>query len=139
MKALPHRYPMLMVDRIVEYEQGQRATGIKNVTINEAIFAGHYPDMPIFPGVLIVEAMAQVGGIALLPEGETSASADGRVPLLVGADKVRFRRPVVPGDQMRIEVETLRMRGSIGQVQGRVTVDGESVAEAQLMFAWRAM
>lgn len=136
MKLLPHRYPMLMVDRIIELERGQRAVGIKNVTVNEPVFTGHYPEMPIFPGVLMVEAMAQVGGLALLPDGE-GADADGKVPLLTGVDKVRFRRPVVPGDQLRIEVTTLRMRGSIGKVAASVTVDEEPVAEAELMFAWR--
>lgn len=136
MKLLPHRYPFLMVDRIVELEPGQRAVGIKNVTVNEPMFTGHYPEQPIFPGVLIIEAMAQVGGIALLPDGE-SADAEGKVPLLTGVDKVRFRRPVVPGDQMRIEVTMLRLRGDIGKVAGKVTVDGEAVAEAELMFAWR--
>lgn len=136
MKLLPHRYPFLMVDRIVELEPGQRAVGIKNVTVNEPMFTGHYPEQPIFPGVLIIEAMAQVGGIALLPDGE-SADAEGKVPLLTGVDKVRFRRPVVPGDQMRIEVTMLRLRGDIGKVAGKVTVDGETVAEAELMFAWR--
>lgn len=136
MKLLPHRYPFLMVDRIVELEPGQRAVGIKNVTVNEPMFTGHYPEQPIFPGVLIIEAMAQVGGIALLPDGE-SADAEGKVPLLTGVDRVRFRRPVVPGDQMRIEVTMLRLRGDIGKVAGKVTVDGEAVAEAELMFAWR--
>lgn len=138
MKCIPHRFPMLMVDRILELEPGQRAVAVKNVTINEPIFAGHYPDMPIFPGVLIIEAMAQVGGVALLPEG-ASAAEGGKVPLLTGVDGVRFRRPVVPGDQLRIEVTALKVRGSIGKVAGKVTVDGETVAEAELMFAWRAV
>lgn len=138
MRLLPHRYPMLMIDRILELEYGKRAVGIKNVTVNEPVFTGHYPEQPIFPGVLIIEAMAQVGGIALLPAGET-AGAGGKVPLLTGVDKVRFRRPVVPGDQMRVEVTTLRMRGTIGKVAGRVTVGEELVAEAELMFAWRQL
>lgn len=138
MQLLPHRYPMLMVDRIIEVDSGQRAVGIKNVTINEPVFTGHYPGRPIFPGVLIIEAMAQVGGIALLPEGEGAAS-DDRVPLLTGVDKVRFRRPVVPGDTLRIEVTTLRSRGGIGKVAASVTVDGEPVAAAELMFVWRQM
>lgn len=138
MRLLPHRYPMLMVDRIIELEHGKRAVGIKNVTVNEPVFTGHYPEQPIFPGVLIIEAMAQVGGIALLPEGE-GADSGGKVPLLTGVDKVRFRRPVVPGDQIRVEVTTLRMRGTIGKVAGRVTVDDETVAEAELMFAWRQL
>ncbi|MFO7264682.1 MAG: 3-hydroxyacyl-ACP dehydratase FabZ [Limnochordales bacterium] len=138
MKWLPHRFPMLMVDRIVELEPGRRAVAIKNVTINEPIFAGHYPDRPIFPGVLIIEAMAQTAGVALLPEGQT-AGAGGKVPLLTGVDGVRFRRPVLPGDQLRIEVTALKVRGDIGKVAGKVTVNGETVAEAELMFAWRQM
>lgn len=138
LQLLPHRYPMLMVDRIIEVEHGQRAVGIKNVTVNEPVFTGHYPGRPIFPGVLIIEAMAQVGGIALLPEGEAAADGD-RIPLLTGVDKVRFRRPVVPGDTMRIEVTTLRSRGGIGKVAAEATVDGEPVAAAELMFMWRQM
>jgi len=136
MKLLPHRYPMLMVDRIVELEPGRRAVGVKNVTVNEPVFTGHYPGHPIFPGVLIIEAMAQVGGVALLPEGG-DASSDGRVPLLTGVDKVRFRRPVVPGDQLRIEVTALKVRSALAKVAAQAAVDGEHVAEAELMFAWR--
>lgn len=138
LQLLPHRYPMLMVDRIIEVEHGQRAVGIKNVTVNEPVFTGHYPGRPIFPGVLIIEAMAQVGGIALLPEGEAAGGSD-RVPLLTGVDKVRFRRPVVPGDTIRIEVSVLRSRGGIGKVAAEATVDGEPAAAAELMFMWRQM
>src|SRR5690606_25543885 len=157
MKLLPHRYPMLMVDRIVELEPGRRAVGVKNVTVNEPVFTGHYPGYPIFPGVLIIEAMAQVGGVALLPEGG-DASADGRVPLLTGVDKVRFRRPVVPGDQLSIAVTALKvrfgrplvprdqrrndvtavkLRSALARVPAQAAVDGEHVAEAELRFAWR--
>ena len=138
MALLPHRYPMLMVDRVLELEQGQRCVGIKNVTVNEPVFTGHYPGRPIFPGVLIVEAMAQVGGIALMPEDVQPGDED-RVPLLTGVDKGRFRRPVVPGDTMRIEVNVLRARRGLGKVAAVVTVDGETVAEAELMFVWRQM
>lgn len=138
MDLLPHRYPMLMVDRIVELDRGKRAVGVKNVTVNEPVFTGHYPGRPIFPGVLIVEAMAQVGGIALMPE-EGSAGDDERVPLLTGVDKGRFRRPVVPGDTLRIEVEVLRARQGLGKVAAVAAVDGETVAEAELMFVWRPM
>lgn len=134
-EKLPHRYPMLMVDRVLELEPGKRAVGLKNVTVNEPAFTGHYPGRPIFPGVLIIEAMAQVGGIALLPQ-DGAAGADDRVPLLTGVDKVRFRRPVVPGDTLRIEVTTLRLRGSIGKVAATATVEDEPVAEAELMFLW---
>lgn len=138
MKCIPHRFPMLMVDRVLELEPGRRAVAVKNVTINEPIFTGHYPQLPIFPGVLIIEAMAQVGGIALLPQ-EEGAEASDKVPLLTGVDKVRFRRPVVPGDQMRIEVTALRARGDVAKVAGKVAVDGDPVAEAELMFAWRRL
>lgn len=135
---MPHRYPMLMVDRILELEKGRRAVGLKNVTVNEPVFTGHYPGRPIFPGVLIVEAMAQVGGIALMPE-DVQPGDEERVPLLTGVDKGRFRRPVVPGDAMRIEVEVLRARRGLGKVAAVASVDGETVAEAELMFVWRQM
>ncbi|HLT59528.1 MAG TPA: 3-hydroxyacyl-ACP dehydratase FabZ [Limnochordales bacterium] len=137
MRRLPHRYPMLMVDRIEELEPGKRAVGIKNVTINEPVFTGHYPELPILPGVLILEAMAQVGGLALLPaEGPEDQAGERGVPLFTGVDKARFRRPVGPGDQLRIEVTVLRVRGSIGKIAARATVDGQAVAEAELMFMW---
>lgn len=138
MGMLPHRYPMLMVDRIIELERQQRAIGIKNVTANEPVFTGHYPGRPIFPGVLIVEAMAQIGGIALMPEDVSEEDA-AKVPLLTGVDKGRFRRPVVPGDTLRIEVNVLRARRGIGKVAAVATVDDEVVAEAELMFLWRKM
>lgn len=137
MARLPHRYPMLMVDRIVELTPGERAVGLKNVTINEPVFTGHYPERPIFPGVLMVEAMAQIGGIALMPpEGQPSEAG---VPLLTGVDKGRFRKPVVPGDTLRIEVTVLRARRGLGKVAAVATVAGEPVAEAELMFVWRPM
>lgn len=123
---------MLMVDRLIELEPGKRAVGIKCVSVNEPHFVGHYPDRPIMPGVLIVEAMAQVGGIALMPpEGD-----DTRVPLLAAVDKARFRRPVMPGDQLRIESEVVRSRGSMGKITGVVTVDENLVAEAELLFTF---
>lgn len=137
MRKLPHRYPMLMVDRIVELEPGKRAVGIKNVTINEPVFTGHYPDLPILPGVLILEAMAQVGGLCLLPEEGLEASGETpMVPLFTGVDNARFRKPVSPGDQLRIEVTVLRVRGLVGKIAAVATVDGQTVAEAELMFAW---
>ena len=137
MRRLPHRFPMLMVDRIVELERGRRAVGIKNVTIAEPVFSGHYPDMPILPGVLILEAMAQVGGICLMPEeGPQALDFDAKVPLFAGVDNARFRRPVVPGDQLRIEVTVQRGRGLLGKVEAKATVDGQLVAEAELMFTW---
>ncbi|MEA3402020.1 MAG: 3-hydroxyacyl-ACP dehydratase FabZ [Armatimonadota bacterium] len=132
MEILPHRYPFLLVDRIVELEPGQRAVGIKNVTANEPQFAGHWPGTPVMPGVLILEAMAQVGGVLLHAELEHD---DSRLALFGGVDKARFRRQVIPGDQIRLEVEMLRRKGSIGKVKGVATVDDQVAAEAELMFA----
>lgn len=129
---LPHRYPFLMVDRILELEPGKRAVALKNVTINEPHFTGHYPGHPIMPGVLIIEALAQVGGLAVL-SGETTDSSEV-VPLLTGVDKARFRKPVVPGDQLRLEVEILQLRRTIGRCQGTAFVGEDKVAEAELVF-----
>ncbi len=131
MKTLPHRYPFLLVDRILEVVPGKRAVGIKNVTVNEPFFTGHWPGQPVMPGVLIVEAMAQVGGIFLLKSVDDS----GKQAFFGGIDKVRFKRPVVPGDQLRIETELIRRRGDIGKVNCRVTVDGEVVCCGELTFA----
>lgn len=137
MESLPHRYPFLLVDRVERIVGDQSCVGIKNVTINEPVFTGHYPELPILPGVLILEAMAQVGGLALLPaEGPEDQAGERGVPLFTGVDKARFRRPVGPGDQLRIEVTVLRVRGSIGKIAARATVDGQAVAEAELMFMW---
>lgn len=130
-KILPHRYPFLLVDRILEVEEGKRAIGKKNVTVNEPFFQGHFPGYPVMPGVLIVEAMAQVGAVAILSMPEFQ----GKIGLLAGIDKVRFRRQVVPGDQLLIEVELLKIKGSIGKAAGRVTVDGQLACEGELMFA----
>lgn len=127
---LPHRYPFLLVDRVLEYEPGRRAVGIKNVTINEPFFQGHYPGRPIMPGVLIVEAMAQLAGVAVLTWAERPA-----VPLIAGVDGVRFRRPVVPGDQLRLEAEVERLRGRVGKIRVKASVDGAVVAEGEIMFA----
>lgn len=130
-KILPHRYPFLLVDRIIEIEEGVRAVGIKNVTINEEFFNGHFPDYPVMPGVLIVEALAQVGGVAMLAKEENK----GKLALFAGIDKCRFKKQVKPGDQLRLEVEILRLKGSIGKGKGIATVDGELACEAELMFA----
>lgn len=127
---LPHRYPMLLVDRVLEYQPGQSVKGIKNVTINEAFFQGHYPGNPIMPGVLILEAMAQVGSVILLCDPKFH----DRVPLLGGVEHTRFRRPVVPGDQLLISVEMLWFKRDIGRVKGLATVEGETAAETELMF-----
>lgn len=131
-KLLPHRYPFLLVDRIIDYVPGQRAVGIKNVSINEPFFQGHFPGRPIMPGVLIVEAMAQVGGIVLtqLPDVE------GGLFLFAGIDGVRFRRPVVPGDQLVMTVELLCVkRRRFGKMQASAKVDGQLACEGELMFS----
>jgi 3-hydroxyacyl-[acyl-carrier-protein] dehydratase len=131
-RVLPHRYPFLLVDRILEVSpDGRRAVAIKNVSANEPFFQGHFPDNAIMPGVLIVEALAQAGGAALLG----SASAEGKLAMLAGIDGFRFRRPVVPGDTLRLEVELSRLRGPVGKIQGRATVEGELIAEGQITFA----
>ena len=130
-RILPHRYPFLLVDRVLSVEGFQRAVGIKNVTMNEPFFQGHYPDEPIMPGVLIVEAMAQLAGILLLRKLELT----GKVPVLLSIDRVKFRRAVVPGDQLRLESETLRLSGSRGRVQCRALVADALVAECRLNFA----
>lgn len=128
-RRLPHRYPMLMVDRVILVEPGKRAIGIKCVTVNEPHFVGHYPDRPIMPGVLILEAMAQVGGLALAGEGQES-----KIPLLAGVEKARFRKPVVPGDRLEIESVILRSRASMSKMESVAKVDGAVVAEAELLF-----
>jgi len=130
-ETIPHRYPFLLVDRILEVEEGKRAAGIKNVTANEEFFNGHFPDYPVMPGVLIVEALAQVGAVAMLKKEENK----GRLAFFAGIDNCRFKRQVVPGDQLRLEVEMTRLRGSIGKAKAIATVDGELVCEADLMFA----
>ena len=130
MEVLPHRYPMLLVDRILEMDPGKRCRGLKNVTINEAFFVGHYPGRPIMPGVLIVEAMAQAGGVVMLSQPEN----DGRVPLIGAIDDVRFKRPVVPGDQLISDVELLWFRKGIGRMRGVATVDGEVAATMEMTF-----
>ncbi|KJE25901.1 beta-hydroxyacyl-(acyl-carrier-protein) dehydratase FabZ [Geobacillus kaustophilus] len=128
---IPHRYPFLLVDRIVEIEEGKRAVGIKNVSANESFFAGHFPKYPVMPGVLIVEALAQVGAVVLLQSEENR----GRLAFFAGIDNCRFKKQVKPGDQIRLEVEILRARGAIGKGKGVATVDSELVCETELMFA----
>ncbi len=129
--TLPHRYPFLMVDRILEIEPGRRAVGIKNVTINEPYFTGHWPGEPVMPGVLIVEAMAQVAGMFLL----AGTQVGDQQAFLGGIDKVRFRRQVVPGDQLIIEAELIKRRGSIGKVQTVAKVGDEIACQGELTFA----
>jgi len=131
MKRIPHRYPFLLVDRVIEIVPGKRAVGIKNVSINEPFFQGHFPGTPIMPGVLIVEAMAQLGGVIVLSQEENR----GKLAFLAGIDNARFRHQVVPGDQLRLEVEITRMKASMGKGEGKAFVDGELAAEAEIMFA----
>lgn len=130
MKILPHRYPFLLVDRIVELEEGKRIVGIKNVTINEPFFQGHFPGHPVMPGVLIIEAMAQVAGIMayLASDDETRK----KVSYFMSIDNAKFRRPVFPGDQLRFEVETTFSRRGIWGVSAKAFVDGKLVTDAQL-------
>ena len=128
---LPHRYPFLLVDRIEQVEDG-RIVGIKNVSINEEFFQGHYPGHPIMPGVLIIESMAQVGGFLMMKDLE---NPEDKLPFFAGIDKARFRRPVVPGDQLRIVGEMLKSRGNIAKISAKAYVDDELAAEAELMFA----
>ena len=130
MQHLPHRYPMLLVDRIIEYEAGKRIVGIKNVTINEPFFQGHYPGHPVMPGVLIVEAMAQVGGLLMM---DTVENIEEKVVYFMSLDNVKFRRPVTPGDQIRFELEVLQMKKHTCRLKGSGYVDGQLVAEAEMM------
>jgi len=130
-KILPHRFPFLLVDRVVELEVGKRAVGLKNVTINEHFFQGHFPQYPVMPGVLIVEALAQTGGIAL----GTMDEYKGRIAFFAGIDNVRFKRQVKPGDTLRLEVELTQLRRSIGTASALATVDGEVACKGDIMFA----
>jgi beta-hydroxyacyl-ACP dehydratase FabZ len=132
MRFLPHRYPFLLVDRIVELEPEKRIVGLKNVTINEQFFQGHFPGAPVMPGVLIIESMAQVAGVMIyrdLPDKEK------KLIYFTGIENAKFRRPVLPGDQLRIEMELLSRHSNFGKMQGRATVDGKLVAEAVVLFA----
>jgi len=130
-RIIPHRYPFLLVDRVIELSPPHRAVGLKQVTVNEPFFQGHFPGYPVMPGVLIVEAMAQVGGIAVLSAEEYQ----GKLALFAGIDNVRFKRQVKPGDTLRIEVELHQIRHGIGLGSGSVTVDGELACRGDIMFA----
>ena len=131
-RLLPHRYPFALVDRIIEYVPGEKAIGLKNVSFNEPHFQGHFPGRPIMPGVLIVEAMAQVGGVVL----SQVPGVDGRLCVFAGIDKVKFRRPVVPGDQLVITTELIAIKGlRFGKMKSRAEVDGQLTCEGILMFS----
>ena len=129
---LPHRYPFLMVDRILEYTPGERIVGLKNVTINEPFFQGHFPDMPIMPGVLMIEAMAQVGGCLVF---EGMEERDEKLVFFMGIEKARFRKPVRPGDQLRIEMVVDRLKSRVGKLDGKIYVEDQIVCEAKIMFS----
>ncbi|MGE5237772.1 MAG: 3-hydroxyacyl-ACP dehydratase FabZ [Chloroflexota bacterium] len=126
LSLMPHRYPFLMVDRVTEYEPSVRAVGIKNVTINEPFFQGHFPDNPVMPGVLIVEAMAQVAGILAFKSG-----AEGKAVYFLSIEKVKFRKPVLPGDQLRFEVKVVHMRGGVWKFSATAHVGDKVVTEAE--------
>ena len=131
MDVLPHRYPFLLVDKILEMEEGKRIVGIKNVSINEPFFQGHFPDSPIMPAVRLLEAMAQTGGALVLNSEREKAKM--RNVLFLGIDKARFRKPVFPGDQVRFELEALQRKKSVWKFKGEAFVEGTLVAEAELM------
>jgi beta-hydroxyacyl-ACP dehydratase FabZ len=128
-KTLPHRYPFLLVDRILDFEDGKRIVGLKNVTINEPFFQGHFPGHPIMPGVLIIEAMAQVGGMLLMG---SVPDPESKVVYFTSLNNVKWRRPVKPGDQLRFELELLQVRGMMCKMSGVAKVDGEVVCEAEM-------
>lgn len=130
-RIIPHRYPFLLVDRIVELQPGSHATGIKNVTLGDGFFQGHFPDYPVMPGVLIVEAIAQVGAVAIL----TTEEFRGKMVFFAGIDNVRFKRQVKPGDTLELSVEMGQIRRSVGTGSGTATVNGELACKADLMFA----
>jgi len=126
MKYLPHRYPFLLVDRIVDLQPGVSITGIKNVTMNEPFFQGHFPGQPIMPGVLIVEAMAQVAGVMAFSSG-----VEGKTVFFMSIEKAKFRRPVVPGDQIKLEIKLLQQRGNVWKFSGSALVEGKTASEAE--------
>ncbi|HEX5719857.1 MAG TPA: 3-hydroxyacyl-ACP dehydratase FabZ [Thermoanaerobaculia bacterium] len=132
MSVLPHRYPILLVDRVLEIEPQKRIVAIKNVTVNEPIFAGHFPGRPVFPGVLLIEGMAQAGGLLLLQDVPDRSK---KLIYFAGIEEAKFRRPVVPGDQVRYELEVLRLRSTFSKLKGKVTVDGQLCAEAVISSA----
>ncbi|GEM02387.1 3-hydroxyacyl-[acyl-carrier-protein] dehydratase [Halolactibacillus halophilus] len=129
--VIPHRYPFLLIDQVVEIEEGKRVIAKKNVTINEPFFQGHFPDYPVMPGVLIIEALAQAGAVAMLQKEENK----GKIGFLAGIDACRFKRQVIPGDTLMLDVEITRLKGPIGKGKAKATVNGELACEAEIMFA----
>ena len=132
MSFLPHRYPFLLIDRVMEMEEDKRIVALKNVTINEPFFNGHFPGVPVMPGVLMIEAMAQAGGVLLFSSLDDKAS---HIAVLLGVDKCRFRKPVRPGDQLVIEVNVLRLKSRVGKMAAKTLVDGKVAAEAEITFS----
>ncbi|GAB6169945.1 3-hydroxyacyl-ACP dehydratase FabZ [Clostridium carnis] len=130
-EIIPHRYPFLLLDRVLEVIDGVSAKGFKNVSINEPFFQGHYPDYPVMPGVLILEALAQLGAVAVMSKEENK----GKIPLFAGCNKVRWRRQVMPGDKLELYIEIVKLKGPVGIGKGIATVEGIKVCEAELMFA----
>ena len=131
MELIPHRYPFLRIDRVIELIPGEKAVGIKNVTANEWFFQGHFPGMPVMPGVLILEALAQLGAVIVLQDQDNR----GKIPVFTGVDKLRFRRQVVPGDQLRLEAELYKVKGRMGKGFVRALVEDKVAVEGEIMFA----
>lgn len=127
---LPHRYPFLLVDRVLELVPKQRLVALKNVTVNESFFNGHFPQRPVMPGVLIIESMAQAAGLVMLSEEEHK----GKIPYFTGIDNARFRRTIVPGDQIIIEIDVIKIKGNVGRAKAVAKVDNQVATEAELMF-----
>lgn len=134
LEILPHRYPFLLVDRVVELDSGKRVVAIKNVTYNENFFQGHYPEKPIMPGVLIIEALAQTGGFLMLNIADKDRAA---LPYFAGIDKAKFRKPVVPGDQLKLSCEVIKLKGRVAKVRAEAFVGDDLVAEGRLLFAMK--
>lgn len=132
-RILPHRYPFLLVDRIVEIDLGKRIVGIKNVSVNEPFFQGHFPGYPVMPGVLIIEAMAQVGGVLAFKSVEEKMDISGKLVYFAGIDKAKFRKPVFPGDQIRFELDVIHIKEPYWKLKGVALVDGKKACEAELM------
>lgn len=130
-EIIPHRYPFLLIDRVLELTEGKSAKGFKNVTINEPFFKGHFPEYPVMPGVLILEALAQLGAIVVLGQEINK----GKIAFLAGADKVRWKKQVVPGDRLDLSIEIIKIKGPIGIGKGIATVDGKKACEGEIMFA----